>query len=211
MPDVVNPVRTRRTEKAAQTRRQILEAASALFQERGYVATTMDAIAQQADVAVETVYSRFGNKVTLLEAILEPAIVGLDDGRDIFDRPEVAEMRAETDQRRQLLMMAAFSRGILERSHVPHLILASAAAGDPRAAELQRRDTLRRITGQQRYIEMLLANGPLREGLTSAEAAATYSALANPSTYALMVRDKGWTADDFQRWLGRSLTRLLLE
>jgi AcrR family transcriptional regulator len=183
---------------------------TALFDERGYALTTIEAIAAQADVAVETVYSRFRNKANLLEAILEPAIVGSDDGRDLFDRPEIAEIRARKDQRTQLRLLARFSRGILERTATAHRILQSAAASDPTAAQLQRRDTKRRGDTQRAYIDMLLTNGPLRDGLTSEDAAATYSALANPSTYALLVAERGWTADHFEHWLGDSLTRLML-
>jgi AcrR family transcriptional regulator len=202
--------RTRRAEQAEQTRRRILDAASALFDERGYALTTIEAIAAQADVAVETVYSRFRNKANLLEAILEPAIVGSDDGRDLFDRPEMAEIRACKDQRTQLRLLARFSRGILERTATAHRILQSAASVDPTAAQLQRRDTKRRGDAQRAYIDMLQTNGPLRDGLTSEDAAATYSALANPSTYALLVAERGWTADHFEHWLGDSLTRLML-
>jgi AcrR family transcriptional regulator len=200
--------RTRRAQKAAQTRQRILDAATGLFLERGYAATTIDAIAERADVAVETVYSRFGNKATLVEAILEPAIVGSDDGRDIFDRPEITRISSTTDQRDQIRQLAAFSRGILERTHVGHRILTSAAAADPNAAELQRRDTVRRITGQRRYIDMLLANGPLR--VSADHAAATYSALANPNTYTLLTRDCGWTSERFQHWLEQTLVTVLL-
>ncbi len=202
--------RTRRSERAEETRRRILEAAAALFDERGYASTTIEAIAADADVAVETVYSRFGNKATLLEAILEPAIVGANDGRDLFDRPEIADIRSCRDQRAQIRMLARFSRGILERTAVAHRILRSAAASDAKAAELQRRDTKRRGDGQRVYIDMLLANGPLREELTPEEAAATYSALSNPSTYALLVGERGWTPHHFEQWLGDSLTLLLL-
>ncbi len=205
-----SPGRTRRAEKAASTRRRIVEAATGLFLDRGYVATTMDAIAERADVAVETVDSRFGNKANVLGAILEPAIVGADDGRDIFDRPEIAAIDATRDQHSQLQQLAAFSRGILERSQVPHRILASAAGSDANAAELQRRDTVRRITGQRRYIEMLLQNGPLRTGMAPDVAAATYSALACPNTYTLLVRDCGWSPAQFQHWLEETLIRLLL-
>ena len=202
--------RTRRSERAEKTRRRILDAATALFDQRGYASTTIEAIAANADVAVETVYSRFGNKATLLEAILEPAIVGSNDGRDLFDRPEIAEIRRCRDQRAQVRMLAHFSRGILERTSVAHRILRSAAASDVKAAELHRRDAKRRGEGQRVYIDMLLANGPLRDGLMPDDAAATYSALSNPSTYALLVGERAWTPDHFEQWLGDSLTLLLL-
>jgi hypothetical protein len=110
----------------------------------------------------------------------------------------------------QLRLLARFSRGILERTYIPHRILRSAASSDPNAAELQRRDAKRRGDGQRIYIDMLLANGPLRDGLTPEDAAATYSALSNPATYALLVGERGWTADHFEQWLGDSLICLLL-
>jgi AcrR family transcriptional regulator len=170
----------------------------------------MEAIAEGADVAVETVYSRFRSKANLLDAILDPAIVGVDDGRDLFDLPEIAEIRQCRDQRTQVRMLAHFSRGILERSAAAHRILRSAAASDPNAAELQRRDAKRRGDGQRIYIDILLTNGSLREGLTADDAAATYSALSNPNNYALLVGERGWTADKFEQWLGECLTLLLL-
>jgi AcrR family transcriptional regulator len=209
-PDVKNSSerRTRRSERAEKTRQRILDAATALFDDQGYALTTIEAVARRADVAIETVYSRFRNKANLLAAILEPAIVGATDGRDLFDRPEMAEIRDCQDARTQVRMLAHFSRGILERTYVPHRILRSAASADPNAAELQRRDAKRRGDSQRIYIDMLLATAPLR--LTPDDAAATYSALSNPSTYALLVGERGWTPDHFEQWLGDSLTLLLL-
>lgn len=205
-----NAQRSRRAERAEQTRRRIVESATALFDICGYAPTTMEAIAERADVAVETVYSRFGTKAKLLDAILEPAIVGVTDGRDLFELPDIAQVRQCPDQRTQIRMLAHFSRGILERSAAAHRILRSAAASDAAAAELQRADAKRRGDGQRVYIELLLANGPLRDELTLGDAAATYSALSNPHTYALLVGERGWPADKFEEWLCDSLTLLLL-
>lgn len=202
--------RSRRAERAEQTRQRIVESATALFDARGYALTTMEAIAERADVAVETVYSRFRTKANLLDAILEPAIVGVTDGRDLFDLPEIAQVRQCPDQGTQIHMLAHFSRGILERTAVAHRILRSAAASDAAAAELQRADAKRRGDGQRIYVKMLLANGPLRDGLTPVDAADTYSALSNPNTYALLLGERGWSADKFEDWLGASLTLLLL-
>ena len=202
--------RTRRAERAEQTRRSILEAATALFVERGYPSTTIEAVAAGADVAVETVYSRFRTKANLLTAILEPAIVGGSEGHDLLRHPEIELIGATTDQRRQIQLLARFSRGILERTHTPHTILRTAVGSDPTAAELQRRDARRRCDVQRHYIDMLVANGPLRDGLTSGQAADTYSALANPTTYDFLVGERGWTPDQFQAWLADCLIRALL-
>lgn len=202
--------RTRRAEKAEQTRRRVLDAATALFAERGYAVTTMEAIAAHADVAVETVYSRFRSKANLLDAILAPAIVGSDNRGSLFDRPEIAEIRACTDQREQLRLLAHFSRTILQRTDQIHRILQIAASSDANAAQLQQRDRERRYRGQTQYIDMLLANGPLRSGLTPRDASDTYAALANPESYAFLTGERGWSPERFEHWLADSLTRLLL-
>ncbi|MFL5337297.1 MAG: hypothetical protein ACJ8H8_30025 [Geminicoccaceae bacterium] len=81
----------------------------------------------------------------------------------------------------------------MERTASAHRILRTAAAVDANAAELQRTDQQRRYQGQTAYIDMLLANGPLRERLTRTRAADTYAALANPTTYAFLVEERGWS------------------
>lgn len=187
-----------------------MRAAAQLFTEVGYAAATVEAIAARADVAVETVYSRFRNKPNLLAAVLEPGIVGNEDGVDLLDLPEFAQIRACTDQREQLRLLAAFSTGILSRVAQLQHILARAAAADQKAAELQRRDTDRRLRTQAAYVQLLLANGPLRDGLSEAQATDTYSTLANPTTFAFLTKQRGWSAEQYQTWLGDSLIRLLL-
>src|SRR4051795_4005210 len=116
------PTRTRRALKAERTRQAILQAAAKLFSTQGFAVPTISAIAAEADVAVETVYSRFGTKLTLLSDILETALVGNTRGVDMLELPEVATIRAITDQRTQLARLAHLSRGILERSALGHRI-----------------------------------------------------------------------------------------
>jgi len=211
MKSKVKPARrTLRAEQAEATRQRIIAAATSLFLSKGFAGATLQAVADEAGVAVETVYSRFGNKTNLLAAILEKGIVPTEDGRDVSEMPEMEVIRTTRDQRRQIELLAAFSRGILQRTDAAHRILRSAAESDSHALDLQKRDTRRRIDGQRLYIDMLLANGPLRKGLTREAAALTYSTLASPDTYAFLVGDQGWPPKRFQDWLAESLTRLLL-
>ena len=209
------PVRTRRADKAEATRRRVVSAATALFGEVGYAGTTVQAIAARADVAVETVYARFGNKANVLAAVLEPAVVGADSDADgeteLLELPELRAVRSCTDQRAQIRLLAAFSRRTLQRVAQLQHILADAAAADRRAADLRRRDFDRRLRTQAAFIDMLLSNGPLRAGLTPREAADSYSALASPTTYAFLTGERGWSPERFESWLADSLTRLLLE
>jgi hypothetical protein len=59
-------------------------------------------------------------------------------------------------------------------------------------------------------VDLLRANGPLRDSLTPSQAADTYSALANPELYLLLTTHHGWTPGQFQTWLTDSLQLLLL-
>lgn len=210
MARAVNAPRTRRSEQAERTRRRILDAATALFTDPGYAATTIDAIAARADVAVETVYSRFRNKPNLLVAILEPAIVGSEAPVALLDLPEIAEIRACPDQHRKLNMLAHVSRTVLQRTHQAHRILRAAASVDPKAAALEQLDSRRRYQGQVTFIAMLLDAAPLRDGLTTEQAADTYATLASPETYAFLTGTRGWTPQRYEEWLADSLRRLLL-
>jgi AcrR family transcriptional regulator len=204
------PARSRRAEKAERTRQAILQAASELFAAQGFAATTISAIAAKADVAAETVYSRFGNKLTLISEILETAIVGDAPRVDVLELPEIAAIRAATDQRTQLARLAHLSRGILDRTALAHRILRNSGTADPTLAEFVARDRRRRHRHQTAYIAMLLDNGPLREGMSAADAAAIYGALANPDTYAELTSHRGWSPDHYENWLGNTLTLLLL-
>src|SRR5919199_319528 len=94
-----------RRRRSAQTRAAILEAAGALFAERGYAATTIEAIAAAADVAVETVYARFGNKRAILAAYIDVSVVGDDEPVPLLEREEVRAIAAEVDQRRQVRLL----------------------------------------------------------------------------------------------------------
>ena len=67
-----------RTSQARETRRAIVAAASRLFVERGYGATTIDAVADAAGVSRKTVFTAVGGKVDLLKVALDWAVAGDD-------------------------------------------------------------------------------------------------------------------------------------
>ena len=204
------PPRDRRARRAAETRQRIVEAAGRLFVERGYAATTIDAVAAEADVAVETVYARFKNKRNLLEAYLDVSIVGDAAAVPLLDRPEMKAVAAETDQREQIRLAAAISRGILERNAPAHAVIRTAIAVNPELEALADEDESRRNTSLRAFVQMLSSRGPLRDGLSVADATDIVSGFMNPENYAYLTRRRGWTPERVQRWFEESLTVLLL-
>src|SRR5215207_6672140 len=92
-------------ERARATRRRIREAALRLFVELGYLATTIEAIAAEAAVAVQTVYFVFGSKRALLTEILDMATAGDEAPVPVVARPWVEEARRESDPRRTVRLI----------------------------------------------------------------------------------------------------------
>lgn len=207
----VKPPRQRRAQRAEATRRRIAEAASRLFAADGYEATTIEAVAEAADVSVETIYKRFGTKRALLRAALDLSIVDTPEPASFREQflslPALQAVRGQSDQAAQLRMLAAFSRATLQRSAPIHRIIADAGTGDELTEFITTSHTRRRAM-QQAMVGLLAANGPLR--LTLPDAAETYSALANPDLYQLLTRHHGWTPGQYERWLAETLTHLLL-
>jgi AcrR family transcriptional regulator len=181
-----------------------------LFVQRGYIGTTIEAIADAADVAVETVYVRFGSKRNLLAAYLDVAIVGDDEPVPLLEREPVRAISEETDQRRQVRLLARLARKVLESAAPAQRVLAGAAAADKSLDDLVVLDDQRRRITHRAFIDMLRRNGPLRPGLSIDVAVDTYSALSNPGNYDLLTRRRGWTADQFENWIADSFEHLLL-
>jgi AcrR family transcriptional regulator len=207
--DDVKPPRDRRARRAAETRSRIVDAAGRLFAERGYGGTTIEAVAAEADVAVETVYARFKNKRNLLAAYLDVAIVGDSDAVPLLDRDEVQKLRQTSDQRDRLRGLAHLGRTILERTATAHAVLRSAAAIDPEAAAFAEDDERRQRTTFRAYVDIITDAGPLRDGLSAEEATDTIWVLGSPDSYARLTH-RGWTPARYERWLATNLTLLLL-
>src|SRR2546422_4933536 len=100
----------RRREQAAATRREILEAAQLLFEREGYAVTTMQAIAEEARVALKTVYVAFETKSGVLRALWNARLRGGSDEPPISEHPWYREALAERDPQRRLLLNARNSK-----------------------------------------------------------------------------------------------------
>ena len=86
---------THRQEQARQTRLEIIQAARKLFFEHGYSGTSIEAIAQEAGVAVETVYGIFGSKRQILFSLVDYSLTGDDLPVPLLKRGEIQETLAE--------------------------------------------------------------------------------------------------------------------
>jgi len=193
---------THRQRQALWTQRLIVDAARKLFLERGYAATTMDAIAEEAGVAVSTVYAAFKNKRTILRAIRE-AWHEQTRAREINE-----EASRQPDPERRLEMVVNATRRQWETGGAVVAIYQGAAAAD-RGAAAELREALRgRRAALDRVVEGM--EGSLRPGLDEDRAAAILRAVCRAEVYRELVGESGWSPDEYEAWLFKTLTEQLL-
>ena len=200
----------RRRAGAQATRRAVADAARTLFVERGYTGTTIDAIAAAAAVSPLTVYAAFGTKRSLLAELVDASISG-EGAPPLLEQGWVREMRDEPDVRRRLASLARNGRSILERRAAMDEVVRGAAATDPEIAALWERGKAQRRAGQRQLVGIVAGSAGLRAGLDLEVAADILYAVGSPDTYRLLVVDRGWSGDRFERWYDQALARLLLD
>jgi AcrR family transcriptional regulator len=190
-------------------RRAVVDAARNLFLERGYAATTVEAISERSDVPTATVYRLFSSKLGILKALLETSIAGDDQAQAVQERPAVAALFTEPDPHKLLAGFAAVTTAINQRSNDVYGALMSAAGSDPAAAALFGEIRQQRDQGQGRIARSLSRAHALKPGLRERDAADVIHALMSPEVYRLLVGDRGWKPERYQLWLGTTLTQQL--
>ena len=199
---VVKKESSHRQRQAEATKQQITQAARGLFAERGYVATTISAISEEADIPVPTIYSALGTKANILARITE---TWMTEARTV----SIANASPrETDPSKQLEMLAELNRRQLEVGYDVIGIYQEAARSD-----VQMTETLRNIlAAREREIRKLVKSiaGRLKPGLTIDSALDITLALTLPEIYQTLVAERGWSGQRYERWLAVALVDQLL-
>lgn len=203
---------TRRAEQTAQTSRDILAAAGALFRQRGYTGTSMPAIAAGAGVAIETIYRAFGGKAGLFKAVVHAAVAGGAARSEVpvEERPAIRALIEETDPRRQVELYVATQPGIHRRSGPLLRALFGASASDPEMRRLWDEFEAIRHAGQGRFVGLLAERGALRPDLTVEEGTDVLWTLCSLAVHDSLVVGRGWISDRYAAWLTAALIRELL-
>ena len=188
----------------------MIEAARTLFLERGYGATTVEAISERSDVPPATVYRLFSSKHGILKSLLDVSIVGDHENVPMADRQQVRSLMDHPDPREQLAGFVSVTTRVNERIAPLYRILVSAAGTDPDAAALLDELTRQRQQGQRTIARSLARAGALRPELRERDAADVIHALMSPEVYRLLVVDRAWTPGRFERWLTETLHDQLL-
>lgn len=199
-----------RREQAAATRRLILAAAQRLFEQDGYAATSVPSIAEGAGVAVKTVYLAFETKAKLLRVLWDERLGGEEAGIPVKESASYRAVLEERDPERQLQMLAARSRAVKTRSGALMEVIRNAATADQEIAALWDDIQFKLLDVQRAIVEQLHERGALATTDLKCATDVLWT-LNHPSVWQLLVRERGWTAEHYEQWLGDILRSQLLE
>lgn len=199
-----------RDEQARGTRRRIVDAGAELYVERGYVPTTIDAIAERSGVSRRTVFTSVGSKADILKLAFDWTLAGDDEPIPIAERPVVQQLMRAEEPLEVLEPWLAMNAGINERVATLYLVLVVAADADPEVAALLATLDGQRLDGARRVVGRIEEVGGLRPDVTIDEAAAILDVLIDPTVYRRFVGLHGWSPATYVRHLQAMATAAIL-
>lgn len=177
--------------------RRVLDAARHPFFEDGYAATTVRAVAEEAGVAVQTVYAVFGSKAAIL-AELRALVVDLPEA-DVEFRAAMAE---STPERR----LARLAHSIRNRWELAGDIVRAdqdAVRVDPSLRPGIAAADARRHGGIAALVRGIEAD--LGDRIDVDRSIGVVNALTLYAVYEELISVQGWTPDAYEAWLADSL------
>ena len=212
-----DPVKTRaydnarRAAAARRTQERVVETAQRLLLERGYAGLAMADVAAEAGVSVPLLYKVFGPKPQLVKRIYDVLLAGDVDPEPVAERPALQALAADPDPRGKLARYAALGRAMAERAGpLVSALLAAARAGEPELRAFAATIDRERLAGASALAAHLAECGALSPDLALDRARDLIWLHTAPDTYRLLVLERGWALDDYERWLATSLTAALL-
>ena len=194
----------KRRQQAEETRRRLVGSARRLFGRTGYAATTIEAIATEAGVAVQTFYATYGSKRAILLALLDEVEVEADLS-GLLKRLE----ESRSDPHRQLRLVVDFNAALYQRAGDVLEVLRAAGDADAALVSVWREGERRRREGQAPLVGAWARSRALAPGLSAEEAADVLWVLTGPDNHRLFTAELGWPVARYADWLYSALERFL--
>ena len=193
-----------RLEQAEQTRNRILVAARILFESDGYESVTIEKLAQAAEVSSPTIYSLFKSKRGVLHALMDEALPTLQ-------REVLLDGVKEGRSAKEILLSAAkISRQMYDAERAQMDILRGASVIAPEFKKLEKEREKRRYIRQEESTKRMVKEKSLLKGLSLSKARDIIWAFTGRDLYRMLVVERGWTSDEYEKWLAQLLIKTLI-
>lgn len=193
---------THRQRQAQATRVAVAAAARRLFAQHGYIGTTVEAMSDEAEIPVPTIYSAFGNKPAILEEMRRLWIAETDVERLHRQALEAPDVQS------RLRLAAHWTRRQFELGYDVIAIYQEAARADPRVAAVWQQVMSFREAAVSELLGSL--SGSLRPRLKVRQALDLYVSWTLPEVYRTLVLERGWSPNRYESWLAELLIREFL-
>jgi len=197
-----------RQAQTALTEQRIIAAATELFLADGYVMTTLEAVAQRAQVGARTVYVRFGTKAALFKRVVDVAIVGDTQPVDVLGREWMQAALTAPTAAERIAAHAAVGRQIIDRTGSLFAVAQQAAAVEPLIAGFWQQGREQSRHTHAVFWTRMAEDSLLDSAIDLAWLIDTASILGAAETYLLITRITSWDPDTYQNWLATTWTRL---
>jgi AcrR family transcriptional regulator len=193
-----------RSKSAEDTQRRILAAARALFGRKGIDRVTIADIGKRADVAASTVYAIYKSKDGILRALMEQALFG-----SAFQSAQQL-LRGVDDPVELIALTSQVARAIYESEDSDLGLVRHASGFSPALRKLEREFERLRYDMQEERVRRLFQAGKARRGLTIDKARQILWMYTSRDVYRMLVQDSGWTPEQYQDWLSKTLLHTLV-
>ncbi len=193
-----------RSAQAAQTKERILKAAKNFFELEGFESATIEKIAQLANVSIPTVYSLFQSKRGILRALIDEVLP-----KDQFEALVEKSIEAATPEDR-LRYSAKIARQIYDAEREQMDVFRGASVLSPEFKELEKEREMRRYDRQEVTIMAMVKENSLAEGLSVDKARDILWTFTGRDLYRMLVIERGWTSDGYEKWLAELLANILI-
>ncbi|HEX5118184.1 MAG TPA: helix-turn-helix domain-containing protein [Pseudonocardiaceae bacterium] len=199
-----------REARVAATEERILTGARNLFVRKGYHATTLTEVADEAGVGHRTVYLRFGTKAALLKRVTDIAVAGDAGPSDVAHRDWFHTALSAPTLDERIDALTSGTTELMRRAGDLFEAVQQAQPAEPLLADAFQAGREATRHNLHTFIDRAVTDGLVdRHAVDVAWLRETVTLVCHADTYILLRRTTHWEIRDYHTWLTTTLHRLL--
>jgi len=192
----------KRQAQAKRTKNRILSAAKRLFELKGFDKVTIEDIAQHASVSIPTIYALYKSKRGILRALMD----------EVFAQNLNNELNenVSVSPKQRLENTAKVLRQTYELEKKQWPLFKGAAVVDPEIKKLENEKEKARYVRQEQIVFMMAKENALAKNISLSKARDILWTLTSRDFYRMLVLERKWSHEDYEKWLAQTLIHTLL-